>query len=103
MKTKDIFNKSSFTVYPETTSMEVITLFDKNNLVSLLIVTKEIEIISMLTYSDLLRLPDSKTEYGFSNEKGYEISIGFDLSEKYHYNYEYLSYYNTYTSIMFGL
>ncbi len=52
-------------------------------------------------------ISDSKTEWGFSVGTGYAIplseNIGLDLSTKYQYNNDNLSYWNTYASIMFGL
>lgn len=50
---------------------------------------------------------DSKSEWGFSVGTGYTIplseNVGLDLSTKYQYNVDNLSYWNTYISIMFGL
>ena len=50
---------------------------------------------------------DSKTEWGFSVGTGYAIplseNVGLDLSTKYQYNGDNLSYWNTYVSLMFGL
>ena len=50
---------------------------------------------------------DSKTEWGYSIGTGYAIplseNVGLDLSTKYQYNVDNLSYWNTYVSVMFGL
>ena len=52
-------------------------------------------------------ISDSKTEWGFSVGTGYAIplseNVGLDLSTKYQYNGDNLSYWNTYVSVMFGL
>jgi len=54
-----------------------------------------------------LNTSSSKTEWGYSLGTGYAIplseNIGLDLSTKYQYNVDNLSYWNTYVSIMFGL
>ncbi len=56
MKVKDIIDKNTFTVYPETSLREVIKMFYEYSLTSLVIVNKENELIGMVTYSDLFRL-----------------------------------------------
>ena len=50
---------------------------------------------------------DSETVWRFSAGTGYEIPLSenvvLDLSTKYQYNLDYLSYWNIYVSLMFGL
>ena len=56
MKVKNILDKNTFTVYPETSLREVIKIFYEYKLTSLIIVNKDNELIGMVTYSDLFRL-----------------------------------------------
>ncbi len=56
MKVKDILDKNTFTVYPDTSLREVIKLFYEYNLTSIIIVNEHNEVIGMFTYSDLFRL-----------------------------------------------
>jgi len=56
MKVKDILDKNSLTVYPETSIREVIKMFYEYNLTSLIIVNKDSDVIGVVTYSDLFRL-----------------------------------------------
>ena len=56
MKVKDILDRNTFTVFPETSLREVIKIFYEYNLTSLIIVNENNEVIGMVTYSDLFRL-----------------------------------------------